>query len=245
MPSKRKIAGIVQARMGSSRLLGKSLALLLGRPMLQVLMERVLPAKRVDDWVIATTQLPLDDPIEELTQRIRLKCFRGSENDCLDRYYQAARQVQADIVLRLTADNPLMDAAFVDWSIEQFLESHPPVDYMDSTTSKTFPLGLSLEVFSFEALEIAWKEDPSPQTREHVSPFIYQHPRRFRLGALRGQHNYSHMRWTVDAAEDLEFVRTVFENFGQVDFSWWEAAESVERHPEWQELNRHVVQRTL
>jgi|ERR1017187_663447 spore coat polysaccharide biosynthesis protein SpsF len=239
------VIGIVQARMGSSRLPGKSLTPLLGRPMLQVLMERVLPAQRVDHWIIATTQLPMDDRIEELARQLGVRYFRGSENDCLDRYYQAARQANAGTIVRLTGDNPLMDASFVDWSVEQFLQSDPSVDYTESSTSKTFPLGLSLEVLSFPALQTAWKEDPSPDTREHVSPYIYQHPERFRLGKLCGPYDYSHMRWTVDTDADLQFVRTVFENFGRTDFSWLEAAQKIEQNPEWLDINRRVVQRTL
>jgi spore coat polysaccharide biosynthesis protein SpsF len=213
--------------------------------MLQVLMERVLPAQRVDHWIIATTQLPMDDRIEELARQLGVRYFRGSENDCLDRYYQAARQANAGTIVRLTGDNPLMDASFVDWSVEQFLQSDPSVDYTESSTSKTFPLGLSLEVLSFPALQTAWKEDPSPDTREHVSPYIYQHPERFRLGKLCGPYDYSHMRWTVDTDADLQFVRTVFENFGRTDFSWLEAAQKIEQNPEWLDINRRVVQRTL
>ena len=239
------VIGIVQARMGSLRLPGKSLALLLGRPMLQVLMERVLPAQRVSYWVIATTQLPMDDRIEEIAQQLGVQSFRGSENDCLERYYQAACQANAATVVRLTGDNPLIDASFVDWSVDQFLQANPPLDYTESSTSKTFPLGLSLEVISFPALETAWKEDGSPVTREHVSPYIYQHPERFRLGQLRGPYDYSHMRWTVDTEDDLRFVRTVFENFARIDFSWLEAAQKIEEHPEWLKINRHVVQRML
>lgn len=239
------VIGIVQARMGSSRLPGKSLAPLLGRPMLQVLMERVLPAQRVDRWIIATTQLPMDDRIEELARRLDIHCFRGSENDCLDRYYQAARQNDAGIVVRLTGDNPLMDASFVDWSVEQFLQSDPPLDYTESSTSKNFPLGLSLEVISFPALEVAWNGDTSPASREHVCPYIYQHPNQFRLGKLCGPHHYSHMRWTVDTDADLQFVRTVFEHFDSTDFSWLEAAQEIELHPEWLDINRHVVQRAF
>ncbi len=98
---------------------------------------------------------------------------------------------------------------------------------------------------SFPALETAWEEDRSPQTREHVSPYIYQHPERFRLGQLRGPYDYSHLRWTVDTHDDLRFVRTVFESFARIDFSWLEAAQKIEEHPEWMEINRHVVQRTL
>ena len=94
-------------------------------------------------------------------------------------------------------------------------------------------------------MQTAWKEDPSPDTREHVSPYIYQHPERFRLGKLCGPYDYSHMRWTVDTDADLQFVRTVFENFGRTDFSWLEAAQKIEQNPEWLDINRRVVQRTL
>lgn len=239
------VIGIVQARMGSLRLPGKSLAPLLGRPMLQVLMERVRPAQIVDHWIIATTQLAADECIAELSRQLGIECFRGSENDCLDRYYQAALQANAHTVVRLTGDNPLMDGSFVDWSVSQFLNADPPLDYTESSTSKTFPLGLSLEVFSFDALRSAWKEDPSPDSREHVCPFIYEHPERFRTGKLRGPYDYSHMRWTVDTEADLEFARTVFESFGRTDFSWLDAAQRIEQHPEWLEINRHVVQRTF
>lgn len=239
------VVGIVQARMGSTRLPGKSLALLLNRPMLQVLLERILPSEKVDSWIIATTELPIDDAIEDLAGRLGVQSFRGSENDCLDRYYQAARQAGANTIVRLTGDNPMMDASFVDWSVAQFLKAMPPVDYVESSTSKTFPLGLSLEVVSFQALERAWKEDTSPATREHVCPYIYERPEEFRLGKLSGPYNYSHMRWTVDTDADLEFVRKVFEDFGHIQFSWLQAAQKIENHPEWLEINKHVVQRSV
>jgi spore coat polysaccharide biosynthesis protein SpsF len=245
MRSIRKVVGIVQARMGSKRLPGKSMAPLLGRPMLGVLLERVKPARRVSKWIVATSELPIDDPIVELTRRLGMGCFRGSETDCLDRYYQASRQASADVVVRITGDNPLLEAAFVDWSLEHFLRSSSQVEYMDSSSSNTFPLGLSLEVFSFSALRAAWQEDCSPHTREHVTPFIRQHPNRFPAGVLHADADYSSMRWTVDTAADLEFVRTLFESFGQVSFSWSDALKRVQQHPEWLEINRHVVQRTV
>lgn len=244
MPAIRKVVGIIQARMGSTRLPGKSMARLLGRPMLAVLLERVRPAQRVHEWIIATSQLPIDNPIAELALRLGIECFRGSENDCLDRYYQAALQTGADVVLRMTGDNPLVEAAFVDWSLDYFLSSSQ-VEYLDSAASNTFPVGLSLEVFSFAALRTAWQEDRSLRTREHVTPFIRQHPHSFPAGTLHAGANYSFMRWTVDTAEDLEFVRTLFASFGRVDFSWREAAERVQEHPEWMEINRNIVQRII
>ncbi len=245
MGSIRKVVGIVQARMGSTRLPGKSMAPLMGRPMLAVLLERVKSAQRVSEWMVATSALPIDDPIAELTSRLGVGCFRGSENDCLDRYYQASRQAGADVIVRITGDNPLVEASFVDWSLEQFLGSSSETEYMDSSSSNTFPLGLSLEIFSYSALQVAWREDRSPHMREHVTPFIREHPHRFPTCLLHADADYSFMRWTVDTAEDLKFVRSLFESFGRLDFSWREALDRVQQHPEWMEINRHVVQRTV
>jgi spore coat polysaccharide biosynthesis protein SpsF len=212
--------------------------------MLEVLLDRVILSQKVNEWIVATSQLAIDNPIVELTDQLGVKCYRGSANDCLDRYYQASRQVDANLVVRITGDNPMLENAFVDWALEQFLSWPLHLDYMDSVSSNTFPLGLSLEVFSFGALEAAWREDLSAETREHVTPFIRGHPNRFAPGLLRADGDYSEMRWTVDTSEDLEFVRTLFQSFGKVRFSWEEAALRVRQHPEWLEINRHVVQRT-
>jgi spore coat polysaccharide biosynthesis protein SpsF len=241
----RRVVAILQARMGSSRLPGKVLASVAGQPMLALVVKRVLPAKCIDQLVVATTHLPQDDPIEALVNNLGIPCFRGAEEDCLDRYYQAARQFEADVVVRLTGDSPLVDSAFVDWVVKQYLSANPPYEYVDSTLSKTFPVGLSVEVFSFEVLAIAWSEDTNTWWREHVTPFIYRHPDRFRVLHLVNPQNYAHMRWTVDTPEDLAFVRCIYDHFGHDRFSWREVLAVLEQHPEWLEINRHIQQKEV
>ena len=241
----RRVVAILQARMGSSRLPGKVLASVAGQPMLALIVKRVLPVQCVDQLVVATTQLPQDDQIEALANNLGIPCFRGAEEDCLDRYYQAARQFEAEVVVRLTGDSPLLDTGFVDWVVKQYLSANPPYDYIDSVLSKTFPVGLSVEVFSFEVLAIAWREDTNTWRREHVTPFIHRHPNRFRVLHLVSPQDYSHMRWTVDTSEDLAFVRRIYDHFGHDRFFWREVLAVLEQHPEWLEINRHVKQKVI
>jgi spore coat polysaccharide biosynthesis protein SpsF len=240
-----KVVAILQARMGSSRLPGKVLAPVLGQPLLAHLIQRVRPARCLDQLVVATTRLPQDDPIETLAHDLETPCFRGAVEDCLDRYYQAARQFHAGVVVRLTGDCPLVDGAFVDWWITQYRSATPQIDYLSSSLSQTFPLGLAVEVFSFAALETAWREDTTSAGREHVTPFLYRHPERFRLGSPVSPRNHSSMRWTVDTDEDLMFIRQVYEHFGFSTFSWQEALAIVRQHPEWVAINQHVEQRVV
>ena len=167
-----KIISIIQARLGSTRLPGKVLKPILSRPMLSYMLERVKAAKRIDALMIATTENKSDQPIVEFCRSEKIKCFRGSENDVLDRYYQAARSVQAEIIVRLTADCPLIDPAVVDEIVEAFLTKYPNIDFASNVKPATFPDGMDIEVFSFAALEWAWKETKNPLEREHVTPYF-------------------------------------------------------------------------
>lgn len=231
--------------MGSSRLPGKVLASVAGQPMLALILKRVLPARYISQLVVATTQLPQDDPIEALVTDLGIPCFRGAEEDCLDRYYHAAREFEAEVVVRLTGDSPLLNSGFVDWVVKQYLLANPPYHYVDSTLSQTFPVGLSVEAFSFDALATAWREDTNTRWREHVTPFIYRHPGRFSIWHLVSPQDYSHMRWTVDTLEDLAFVRRIYDHFGHDCFSWQEVLAVLEQHPEWLEINWHVQQKVV
>lgn len=246
MGQNAKTAVILQARVNSTRLPGKVLAEVAGRPLLALIVERARAAVRVDQLVVATTLRPDDDAVADLAGRLGVECFRGSEEDCLDRYYRAASRCGADTVVRLTGDNPLVDGGFIDWVIEQYADGGEPYDYADSASSGTFPTGLSVEVFSFAALAAAWREDTNPRWREHVTPFIRQHPERFRLLHLTSPHDYSHMRWTVDTPEDLAFVRAVYERLGDpARASWRDVLALHAERPELAELNRHVRQKAL
>ena len=238
----KKIVGICQIRMGSTRLPGKALADLAGYPMLSVLIQRVLPSRLVDAFAIATTDLPGDDPIALVAGEFDLYCYRGSVNDCLDRIYRTAAVFEPDIVVRLTGDNPFVDGRIIDWVLTAFLDAQT-CDYM--CLGESFPLGLSVEVLSFQALKKAWKEEKKPLFSEHVTPFITRSPERFKVAELSSSEDFSHMRWTVDTLEDLAFARCVFESLGSLDFTWQEAVSAVNTHPEWMELNRKIKQRAI
>jgi len=232
---------IVQARMGSMRLPGKVLKDLAGEPMLARVVNRICRAKSLQEVVIATTTNALDDVIVKLCEARDWRWFRGSEEDVLDRYYQAARKYQADLIVRITSDCPLIDPEIVDQVVQEFLERQPEVDYASNTwPQRTFPRGLDTEVTRIDVLERAWREDRSPTWREHVTPYIYRNPDRFRIHNVLSQVDYSTMRWTVDTPEDLTFVRRIYDYFGHDSFSWHEVLKVLEEHPEWVEINRHV-----
>lgn len=210
-PSPRPVVAIVQARMGSTRLPGKTLALLAGKPMLAHILERVAAVSLLDKVVVATTHLPEDNPIAELAEDMGFLVYRGAVNDVLDRFYQAARQHQARTVVRITADDPFKDPYLLEAMLWFWLDTYPAWDYLSNTLEPTYPEGLDLEIFSWEALETAWKEAVRPSDREHVTPYIWRHPHRFRLYSWKGERDLSHWRWTVDYPEDLRFARAVYE----------------------------------
>jgi spore coat polysaccharide biosynthesis protein SpsF len=173
-PSMTNILVILQARVSSSRLPGKVLKSILGRPMLARQIERVLQSRRIDQLVIATSTDPSDDDLENLCWQMNVSCFRGSLNDVLDRFYQAAKKWQPQHVVRLTGDCPLIDPEIIDAAVDFYLAGG--YDYAANAIQPTFPDGLDVEIFRFSILESAWKESILPSQREHVTPFIHQQP---------------------------------------------------------------------
>lgn len=241
-----KTIAVIQARTGSERLPGKVLADLAGRSMLERVFERTRRAERVDEVVVATTELQEDDPIEHLCLERDWPCFRGSEMDLLDRYYQTARLHGAEVVVRVTSDCPLIDPGIIDRVVEEFFDRLPECDYASNTLDRrTFPRGLDTEIMTAEALGRAWREDSDPTTREHVTPFFYRHRELFRLHAVENDTDLSHLRWTVDTPEDLTFVSHVYGHFGSDRFSWRDVLAALDEHPEWIEINERVVQKEL
>jgi len=241
-----KVIAIVQARMGSTRLPRKVLRDLAGKPVLARVINRTCRATTVHEVVIATTTNPLDDMITKLCEARGWSWFRGSEEDVLDRYYQAARKYQADIIVRITSDCPLIDPEVVDQVVQEFLERQPEVDYASNTwPRRTFPRGLDTEVMRTDVLERAWREDRNPAWREHVTPYIYRNPVLFRLHNVINPEDYSTLRWTVDTSEDLAFVRRIYDYFGHDRFSWREVLQVLEEHPEWLKINQHVQQKVI
>lgn len=233
---------IVQARMGSSRLPGKMLLPLAGKTVLGWAVERVERARLVDELVLATSVQEQDDLLEEFAAWRGLACFRGSENDVLDRFYRTALAFDAQMIVRLTGDNPLVDGEFVDWVVSAYHETD--ADYVAAVPGEEWglPIGLAVEVFSFAALSAAWKENGNLAWREHVTPYIRRNPDRFQIRYLTAPVDYSWLRLTVDTPEDLALMCQIFEHFGNESFSWQEALEAVQRHPEWMDVNCHICQ---
>ncbi len=235
---------IIQARTGSSRLPCKVLLPLLGEPLLTRVVRRVGRADSLDKVVVATTTLPADDAIVSLAELQGWPVERGSETDLLDRYVQATRRHQADVVVRITSDCPLIDPRLIDDTVAQFQQGR--CDYAsNSLEPRTYPRGLDVEVVTAEALERAWQEDGDPLSREHATPWIRRHPERFRLLRVASDDDQSRHRWCVDTVEDFELVRRIYGAFGRDDFGWRDALGLVDAHPDWLELNRHVAQKAV
>jgi len=222
---------VVQARMGSSRFPGKVLEDVAGHPMLWHVVHRLRKARLVDKVVVATTDRPLDDPIVDFCRQDELACFRGDERDVLDRFYQAAKAHHADVVIRITADCPLIDPAVVDRVVARFQQGD--CDYASNAVPYTYPDGLDTEVFSFAALERAWRDANKPSEREHVTPYLRTEI--FRNANVQSEIPVSpaQYRWTVDHPADLIFVRKVYAAFSQnEDFGFREIFQLLKERPE-------------
>ena len=242
-----RVVAIVQARMGSTRLPGKVLLDIAGRPMLSRVMQRLDLSTRLDARVVATSHLAQDDPIAELCQREDLRCFRGEPHDLLDRYYRAASEQQAGVVVRITADCPLIDPSLVDQTVQAFQQADPPVNFAANRLPRrrTYPIGLDTEVCSMAALEQAWRQAAEPHQREHVMPFFYENPDRFRSLLLDHEEDLGDLRWTVDTPEDLAFVREVYRRMApRTEFGWLEVLNLIRQDPDLAAINAHVEHRT-
>lgn len=244
MPEPR-VAAIVQARMASTRLPGKVLADLQGQPVLGWVLRRAQRAKLVNQVVVATTINPEDDAVVEFCRAQEFAYYRGSTYDVLDRYYQAARAYEADVVVRITGDCPLIDPAMLDDNVRTFLEADPPLDFAANRLpgQRTVPIGLDAEICTMDALRIAWSEAQLPHEREHVMPFFYEHPERFSILHIRHEPDYGEYRWTVDTAEDLDLLRRVVPHFEDDAFSWQEVLALFQAQPELAEINAAVEHR--
>jgi len=230
------LVAVIQARTGSSRFPGKVLEDILGRPMLSRQLERIARAN-IDKVVVATSIERGDDAIEQLVAAEGYPVYRGSLEDVLDRVYTAAGAHGADHVVRVTADCPVVDHRLIDAVVRQHLEDGN--DYTSNTLKRTYPDGQDVEVMRMKALELAWSEARIPEQREHVTPYIYEHPERFRLGSVESQQDFSHLRWTVDYAEDLAVIRVMFERLYSEcpTFGMEELLDLCHRMPELEAMN--------
>ena len=232
---------VLQARMSSSRLPGKVLKPLHGRPMLAQQIERVRRASRTDRLIVATTLRPEDDAIADLCQELGVNFSRGSRDDVLDRFYQAVKDLNPTHVVRITGDCPLIDPANLDEVVDlHLLEGN---DHTHNSSTRTYPDGLDVEVMTFASLEAAWREARLPSEREHVTPFIYKQPERFKLGEWRSPVNHGSLRLTVDEPDDLELVTRIFEALYPENptFSLQDIVDFLEANPELKELNQAIT----
>ena len=225
--------------MGSTRLPGKVLKDIAGRPMLSYQMERLRRVKRAERIVVATTDQPADDAVERFCQKEKIACVRGSEHDVLARYHLAIERFPADVVVRITADCPLIDPAIVDEAIAAY-----EPDYVSNMLEITYPYGMAVEVFSAQALREAHREAKDPAEREHVTPFIWRRPQRYRLKSLTMAPTLSHHRWTVDTPEDFELVSRLLKTL-KPHFTLQDVLAVLDEHPDWCAINAHVEQKAL
>ena len=258
-----RVVAIIQARMSSSRLPGKVLLDITGKPMLMRVVTRTSRAKTVDQVLVATTTDASDVPVAACCDSMGISYTRGSLLDVLDRYYQAASQSQADVIVRITADCPVIDQALIDDCVNTLLEG--AFDFtcnrLPPPFTRTFPIGLDTEVCTYKALEKAWNEATETFHREHVMPYLYEgvelsaksgqlssgiSPRGFKIAQLHHDPDYGHMRWTVDTPEDLEFMRQLYARLdGRDDFSWQDVLNLVQNEPELAAINSDVRHKTL
>jgi spore coat polysaccharide biosynthesis protein SpsF len=257
--------------MSSSRLPGKILADIAGQPMLTRVYVRTSRARTLSDVIFATTTDASDDPVAEYCDLSGIPCTRGSLFDVLDRYYQTAREASAEVIVRITADCPVIDPELIDNVVNAVIPKGDAVSDQSSVDfaanrlpppwGRTYPIGLDTEACTFAALERAWKEAKEPQHREHVMPYFYEgvklvtenrtlqtgvSPRGFNIALLHHPTDFGDYRWTVDTPEDLEFMRQIYSRFnGRDDFTWKEMLDLVHNEPDLMKINAGVQHKTL
>ena len=236
----KMIGIIIQARINSSRLPRKVLKKIEGKTVLEHVIERIKKVQNCSKIILATTDKKQDDILERMAKKLNIPVFRGSEDDVLDRYYQAAKLFKIDPIIRITADCPLIDSRVVERAIDIYLKGN--YDYVSNIRPPTFPDGLDVEIFSFKALEKSWKEAGMRSEREHVTSYILKNPRIFKMGNLANNDNISHLRLTLDRNEDILLIRRIYKElysenpfFGLIDI-----IKLFKEKPELIKINQHI-----
>lgn len=226
--------------MGSTRLPGKVLMDIEGKPLLQHVVDRVRRSRYISEIILATTTNGGDIQIIEFAKRQSLKYFAGNEDDVLDRFYQCAKKFSSDIIVRITPDDPFKDPEIVDTAIEIFIKNCDTLDYVTNTLPPSYPIGIDIEVFSFQSLEKAWKEAKKPSEREHVTPYIWNHPELFRIRNFSYSDDISHLRWTLDTEADLLFAREIYKRLyrEKPDFLMNDILDVLKREPDLIKINQ-------
>lgn len=239
-----RVVAIIQARMGSTRLPGKILQPLAGKPVLRRVVERVRASNAFDEVVVATTVRDIDDPAAEAAAGFGAMVVRGDENDVLSRYGLAAEASAADAVMRITADCPLIDPDVLNAMANRFRTGD--ADLVSNCVRRTFPRGLDAELFSRDALDIMLTEAAAPAEREHVTPFFYANPGRFRIVSHESSEDFSDYRLTLDTPEDFELLDRIFDTVSDPDaIRLADVITLFDTHPDWRSINAHIEQKKI
>jgi spore coat polysaccharide biosynthesis protein SpsF len=234
------IGCIIQARMGSTRLPGKvMMSIEKDKPLIFYVIEQLKSSKLCDKIVIATTKLKDDEIIVDFAKNNDIAFFRGSTEDCLDRYYNCAKTFGFSTIVRITCDNPLIDPTLVDDAIKLFNSGY--FEYVTNCRPRSFPQGTEVEVFSFSALEKAWNEAKKPSEREHVTPYFYNNPDKFRIFTIKNAEDISNLRWTVDRKEDLEFVRIIVSKIKKTPILMKDILQLIKNEPSLIKINKNYI----
>ncbi len=246
MKDGKKIVATIEARMTSTRLPGKVLLPLEGEPVLSRLVDRLKKSRYIDEIVMATTTNPHDDVIVELAKQKVIKCWRGSEDNVLERVLQAAQSVDADLIVEITGDDPLIDWRHIDHLIDMFTTGS--FDYVANNLERTFPRGFDVQVFPVAVLNEVYTLTKDPVDLENVSIYIYNHPEKYRLGNWKamGFMRRPDIRVTLDTPADYEFINTIFQKLlpDNPDFSAEDVVHLLERKPALLEINRDIKQKS-
>lgn len=203
-----KVNAIIQARYGSTRLPGKIFMEIDGKPLLWHVVNRLTYADLIDEIIIATTTNPKDNAVEEWCKENNINCFRGSEDDVLSRFYNASVEFPSEVIVRVTADDPFKEPSVIDSVIKKLIDEQ--LDLSTNVFPPSYPEGLDCEVFTFNVLQTMEKTTNDPYDREHVTPYIYNNPDKFKIGNITSVHQLSSYRWTIDNQEDYDMVNEIY-----------------------------------
>ncbi|WP_252255065.1 glycosyltransferase family protein [Clostridium sp. ZBS12] len=246
-----KVTAIIQARMNSTRLPAKVMKEIKGKTVLEHVINRVNVAKKVDEIIIATTLNESDNTIETQCEKLGVKCFRGSENDVLSRYYLAASESKCEVIIRITSDCPVIDNKIIDNMVDKFIElnKEKKVEYLSNfdVVSNTFPRGMDVEIITFSALKKTYDEATKEYEREHVTPYIYQNVDKFNIEGYSNSEDLSKYRFTLDTEEDFNVIKIIYESLYEKNkmFGMEEIIDLMKSNPFIKEINRDVKQKEL
>lgn len=235
-----EIIAIIQARTGARRLPGKVLLGLEGKSVLWHVINRVRRSKNIEETIVATTMLKCDLEIVKFCSGSGVRVYCGSENDVLDRYYQAARLVGASHIVRITADCPMIDYRIIDDVVALHLKGKN--DYTSNVMEESYPDGEDVEIFTFESLKKAWANARLSSEREHVTAYIRNHPEKFKLFNLKYPEDLSDKRWTLDEENDYKFIRLIYSKIYKRNrfFGMKEILKLLDEHPEYEYMNNRI-----